>query len=252
MQVGRTIHELWGMKLGVAVSLLLGVLAGVWSVQRISLSPPGLEPRTSEIASASTQMLVDTPMSSALDLSTQAEELASITDRALLLSNLMASAPVRQHIARHARVDASALQVAGPVTPEFPRQLEQSDRKPSTSDILRSPDGEHRLSLQSNPTVPLVSVYAQASTATAAKLLADGAVTGTQDYLRVMAAEQQIPPAQQVTLRQLGRAEGGVINDGVDVRLALLSFLLVFAASCLATLFVARVRRGWRATSLPA
>jgi hypothetical protein len=36
-----------------------------------------------------------------------------------------------------------------------------------------------------------------------------------------------------------------VINEGVGLRLAALSFVLVFALSCAAVLFFARVRRGW-------
>jgi hypothetical protein len=49
---------------------------------------------------------------------------------------------------------------------------------------------------------------------------------------------------------QLGRAEGGVINHNVSVKLAVLSFLLVFAVAATSVLALARVRRGWRIETL--
>jgi hypothetical protein len=66
-----------------------------------------------------------------------------------------------------------------------------------------------------------------------------------RDYLRDLGDSQQIPLNQRVDLEQLGHAKGGLIDRGVNVEVAALSFLLVFAASSLAVLFVSRVRRGW-------
>jgi hypothetical protein len=52
-----------------------------------------------------------------------------------------------------------------------------------------------------------------------------------------------------VRLEQLGRARGGVINHGVGLQIALLSFMVVFTISCCAVLFLSRVRRGWVAAA---
>ena len=243
MQLGKHLHELWRLRLGVVLALVLGLLAAAWSTNEISLFPPGLKPRSLEMSAASTRLLVDSPKSSVLDLSMSTNDIQGSTNRALLIANVMASAPVREYIARRAKAPVERLQVASPVTPRFPRPLATS-KKPKTSDIARSPD-EYRLSLTSNPTVPIVDIYAEAPTAEAAQQLANGAVDGMRDYLRDLAAAQRVPAAQQVALEQLGRAKGGVIDEGVSVEVAVLSFLIVFAVSSAAVLFIARVRQGW-------
>ncbi|MGH2942944.1 MAG: hypothetical protein ACRDLN_09275 [Solirubrobacteraceae bacterium] len=240
------LRELWGARLGVAISFALGLLAALWSVGTISLSPPGIQSRTVQMAAASTRVLVDTPTSSMLDLSVSTLDITSMTNRALLVSNVMASEPVREYIARRADLPAEVLRVASPVTRDWPRQLAQSGSPKKTSDIFKSPN-EYRLSLKANPTVPVVDIYAQAPTEAQARELANGAVTGMRDYLRDIAARQGIPSTQQVHLQQLGGARGGVVNPGVRTRLALLAFVLVFGISCLATIFLGRVRRGWSA-----
>lgn len=244
MQFGMRLRELWGLRAGVLASAVVGLIAAFWSVERISLSPLRVQPRSLETAAASTRVLVDTPQSLVLDLSVQINDINSITDRALLVTNVMASAPVRRYIARRSGVRTAALQVASPVTKEWPRALAQTGTKRSVTDILDSPD-QYRLSLRSNPTVPLIDVYAQAPTSRAAEQLANGAVAGMQDYLRELGAKQAVPASGQVHLEQLGRAQGEVINDGASLKVAALSFLVAFAMSCLAALSLSRVRRGW-------
>ena len=76
--------------------------------------------------------------------------------------------------------------------------------------------------------------------------LADATVRGMRDYLRDLGARHEVPLSQQVHLEQLGRPTGGVINSGVRRNVAVLAFVLVFAASAMGVLFLARVRRGWR------
>jgi hypothetical protein len=243
MQLGRHLRELWRLRIGLVASVLLAVFAGLWSVGRVSLIPPSVQPRALETAAASTRVLVDAPRSTVLDLSVDTYNFQAITNRALLVGNVMASEPVQRYIGRRARVSPDVLQVASPVTPDFPRPLASSGKR-SSRDILKSPD-EYRLSIQVNPTAPVLDVYAEAPTAEAAELLANGAVDGMKDYLRDLGTTQGVPLERQVRLEQLGRAKGGVINQGVRVKLAVLSFLLVFAACSLTVLFIGRVRRGW-------
>ena len=229
----------------------LALLAGLWSVQRITLVPPGVEPRTHEIATASTRALVDAPRSTLVNLGVNTNDLGGSVSRALLISNVMTSAPVREYIARRAGIPADAIQITSPITPDFPRPLSSRTKRYSATDILKRPD-EFRLSLHNNPTVPMIDVYAEAPTPDAAKRLANGAIEGTRDYLAALGAQQRIPPAERVLLRQLGAAEGETINDGIDLKVAVLSFLLVlFATSALAWL-LGRVQRGWRQAELAA
>jgi hypothetical protein len=243
MSLGRHLRELWQFRLGLIAAVTLAFFAALWSVGQVSLFPPGVKSRNLEMAAASTRVLVDTPKSAVLDLSVDTYAFQAYTNRSLLVGNIMASPPVRGYIARRAHVPADALQVASPVTPDFPRPL-ASDGEKHSSDILKSPD-EYRLSVQSNPTVPVVDVYAEAPTAEAAQQLANGAVDGMKDYLRDLAASQSVPENEQVHLVQLGRAKGGVIDPGISIKVALLTFLLVFGAASAAVLFMNRVRQGW-------
>ena len=52
-----------------------------------------------------------------------------MTNRGVLIGNVMASEPVRQYISKRAGVPAEVLQVASPVTPDFPRPLATSGKK---------------------------------------------------------------------------------------------------------------------------
>jgi|SRR4051794_3243734 hypothetical protein len=244
MKFGMRLRELWQHRLGLTISLAIALFAGFWSIAHVSLLPPRVESRHLEIASANTRVLVDMPKSLVLDLSEQVADIESLTNRALLVGNLIGSAPVRESIARRVGIPADRLQVAAPLTREWPRAMQQAGTKRSTSDILRSPD-EYRINVRANPTVPVLEISTVAPTAADAARLANGAVLGTEDYLRSVAAREAIAPARQTKLEQLGVAKGGVINQGVSVKVALLSFLLTLTVSCIGVLALARIRAGW-------
>jgi hypothetical protein len=152
---------------------------------------------------------------------------------------------VREFIARRAHILPEQIQAVGPVTPDVPRALPEPGHEPRTTDILHSAD-QYRLDVQVQPTAPIIDIYVQAPNAEAANRLADASVVGLRDYLATVAAEQKIGAADQVKLLQLGGSRGAVINKGVHVELALLTFFLVLAASSAAVLFFTRVQNGWR------
>ena len=251
MQLGRNLHQLWRHRLAFAFTLSVALLAAVWSVAEVSVLPPDVTARRLDVSTASTRALVDSSRSAVLDLGVDTTDLASITSRSLLISNVMASAPVREFIARRAGVPADLIEMTSPVTPDWPRPLNRSRQSRGTSDILKTP-GQYRISLQNNPTVPIIDVYALAPTPNAAARLANAAIQGTQDYLRALAVRQGVTPPHQVRLQQLGAATGGTINAGANTKLAILSFLLVFAACGAGSLFVTRVIRGWRENQMSA
>lgn len=210
-----------------------------------ALSPPGLTPRAFEMATATTHVVVDTPTSALLDLRRDTYSLEGLTNRAVLLGNVMASDPVRSRIARRADVPAEVLAVEAPLTPEQPRPRAESGKEKKTSDILKSTD-QYRLSIEANPTVPVIDIYAQTPTAESAERLANAAVDELRRYIGDLATTEQTPAKEQIQLEQLGRAEGNVINGSVRWQAALLAFLLTFAVSCGTVLAFARIRAGWR------
>jgi hypothetical protein len=234
-------RELWRLRLGLAVCVLLAVLAALWSAYKVGVFPPSLSARELEMAEASTQVLIDTPKSVLLDARSSQ---TTLNPRAVLIGNVMASPPVRAYIARRTGVPAGAIQATTPLTQEAPRAISQPGNRRKIGDILRSTD-QYRLNIQVNPTVSILDIYAEAPTAASAGRLANGAVDGLRDYLNALSVSQGIPDSRRVHLTPLGRARGEVINQGVRIQAALLSFLVMLLACCAALLFLARVKRGW-------
>jgi hypothetical protein len=244
MRLGKHLRELTRLRRGVAASALVAVAAAVWSVAGVSILPPRLTPRSLEMATGYTQVVVDTPRSALLDLRQSTDDIDALKNRAVLVGTVMASPPVRAFIARRAGLPAGALQVVPPRTPAQPRATAASGHKKGATDLLRSTD-QYRLDIRANPTVPILDVYAQAPTASAAAGLANAAVTGLEDYLRHLATADRTPAELQVRIRRLGGARGDVINNGIGLQVALVTFLIVFGVACCAAVVVARVRRGW-------
>jgi hypothetical protein len=249
MGLGIRLRGLWKIRGWVAGCGAFALLAAVWSVAHISLLPPGLSSRQISMATATTQVVVDTPRSTLLDMRQDTYSLDGLTNRALLLGNVMASPQVRADIARRAHVPFGQLQVMPPLTPSQPRVLAEAGHTPHTSDILRL-SSQYRLYVRANPTVPFLQIYSQTPDAKSAAALANAAVGGIEAYLGELGRSTDTPGAQQVRLTQLGKAQGEVINPGVKWKLALLAALLAFGASCATVLWVRRVREGWRLAAL--
>jgi len=245
MSLGERLWALWRLRPFVAVATVVSLLVALWSVASISILPPRLTPRALSLATATTHVVVDTPRSSVLDLRQNTYSFEALTQRAILLGNVMANGRVHEAIARRAGVPVERLQIAAPLTPKQPRaQVGSADAK-RASDLLRSTD-QYRLSIQANPTVPVLDIYSQAPDAERAAQLANGSVAALREYLASLAATQRIPASDQIRLLQLGQARGQVINDGIDWQVALLAFALTFGLACATVVFLSRVRRGWR------
>lgn len=249
MRLGHRIWTLWRLRPFMAASAMLAAVVATWSVADISLAPPGLKSRSLEMASGTTHVVVDTPKSSIIDLRQNTYSFEALTQRAILLGNVMANGPVREAIAENADVPVEALQVAAPLTSRQPRAQVGSANQKRASDLLRSTE-QYRLSIQANPTVPVLDIYSQAPTAEKAEILANSAVESLREYLNGLAATKDIPENDQIQLVQLGRARGQVINEGVDWQVAFLAFLFTFAISCATVIFFSRVRQGWRMAAL--
>ena len=137
MGFGKRLRELWRMKAGVAVCLVLALIAAVWSLENVSLFPPKLTARSLEMATASTHVVVDTPRSTLLDLRQDTYELEALTKRAVLLGNVIANGPVKESIARRAGIPVEVLRVEAPAhrraaTPaNRGREGEEGERHPA-------------------------------------------------------------------------------------------------------------------------
>jgi hypothetical protein len=248
VRLGKRLWTLWQLRLPVLTGVLLALIVAVWSVAKISLLPPRLTPRALEMATATTHVVVDTPHSAVLDLRQNTDSLQALTERALLVGNVIGNEPVVTAIARRAHVPADLLQVTPPLTPT--QSLPQAGAaNNSVSDIVKSTD-QYRLWIAANPTVPMLDIYAQAPTAASAADLANDAVGALRDYLSTLATEQRTPGPYQVRLLQLGQAQGAVINHGIQWQLAVFAFALTFSLACATIILVTRIKRGWQAAAL--
>jgi hypothetical protein len=249
MGIGMRTRKLWHLKVGVAVSVALALLAAVWSVEKISLSPLGLEPRSLEMATASTHVLIDTPTSQLIDLRQDTYSVDGLKNRAVLLGNVIASSAVQARIAARAHVPAGRLRIQAPLTSQQPSPPVDSENARHTSDLVKSTD-QYRIDLKANTTVPMIDIYAQSPNAESAAALANAAVDELKAYMTSVVTSQSTPAKDQVHLIQLGRATGAVINHGVKWQAAILSFLATLGIACATVVFLARVRAGWREAAL--
>jgi hypothetical protein len=249
MNVGARGKELWRRRPFLIAAAGLALVVATWSVARISIVPPGIESRSLEMATAATHVVVDKPRSTILDLREDTYSLEALRQRAIVLGNVIANGEVREEIARHAQVPSDQLQIAPPLTPTQPRAVVASTERKRATDLLASTD-QYRLSIQANATAPVLDIYAQAPDAESAALLANTTVDQLRAYLARLAVAEQTPESKQIQLLQLGRAEGEVINGGIDVQVAVLVFVITFVAACATLVFAGRVRDGWRAEAL--
>jgi hypothetical protein len=244
MELGKHLNELLRQRVAAAICFALAAFAALTVSYDVDLLPPKITPRSVEIASATTQMLVDGRVSTVLDLRQGAGDIEGMTNYSVLIGNLMVSEPVLRFVGRRAGVPPSAIRGQAPLTADFPRPFTGVGQDPETKDLLRSTD-QYRLNIQTNPAVPMIEIFAQAPTAKAAATLANASVTGLRDYLAEVAKARGTAPKDQVTLTQLGHADGAVINGGARPQVIALTFFIVFALSAATAVFLGRVRRGW-------
>lgn len=249
MGLGKRLHGLWHVKLGVVLSLIVSLCAAVYSVEKVSVDPPRLTSRSLEMATASTHVIIDTPTSTLIDLRQDAYSVEGLKNRAVLLGNVIASSGVQAKIAERAQVPVDLLRIQAPLTRAQAAPPVDSENARSTSDILQTGE-QYRIDIKANVTVPMLDIYAQAPDAETAAALANGAVDELNAYLESLATTQKTPPDEQIRPVQLGRATGVVINSGVRWKVAILAFLLTFGGSCATVIFFARVRAGWRQAAL--
>jgi hypothetical protein len=230
--------------LAAAVCGLFALAAAIFSVSEVSILPPGIEARQMQIAAASTHAQVEPPNAEVVDTGVERDEVDALARRTVLLTRLMTSEPVLEHIGRWAGVPPQRIAGVTPFAENIPLQLMDPDSETRANDILRS-DAPFRLNVQPKPNMPAFDVYAQAPTLPEAQRLADAAVPGLREYLRTDAISHGVDPESQVRLEQLGRARGGVVNGGAKVQIAGLTFALVFGLCAIVLLLASRVRRGW-------
>jgi hypothetical protein len=243
MEFALVIRELSRRRLLLAVGVLVAAIAATFSVYR--LDGTKLKARTLQYSSATTQVLVDSPTSVLGNLSQSFEPLSA---RAAVYANFMASPAVLKLVGQQAGISGEQIYAAGPVSAQQPR-VEQEPTALKRNVQITGETNPYRLNFNSNPNLPTINIYAQAPTTRMAVALANGAVVGLKRYVNGLERANNTPPEARVTIRQLGPANGGVVNGGISKALAAIVFVAVFFLWCVLVLVGARFRENWRASA---
>jgi capsular polysaccharide biosynthesis protein len=242
MELARTLNLLWQRRRLVLLGAFIAVIAAVLATNRVGLFPPSLESRTNVFATASTQVLIDTPDSAFADVS---ENLEPLDTRAAVFARFLASPTARMLIARQARLPYDGIEAQGPYDQELPL-FEQEPTAERRSSQIFGEKALYRLRFENNPNIPIIAIFAQAPTTDEAIRLANAVPAALEKYIERLQAEQNTPRKERLEVRRLGSATGGVVNGKANIEIAFLVFVVVLAGWCMLMIPAHTIARGWR------
>ena len=238
MELAQIIKTLWDQRIAVVAVLLVAFLAGVSTMYRIGTG--GLTKRSHQFGAAQSQILIDSPRSSLVDLTQETPPLAT---RAAVYTQFMRSNAVKESISKATGIPASLIVAQGPYTTAGGSQNLPRPSEARANEVRGEKDG-YRLVFDYQQDLPIVSIYAQAPTAKAAIRLAAGTVAGVRAYISQLEHEQNVPSSAQTQIRELGAAEGGTVNAGADPIMAVLAFVGITIAGLGGILALTALARG--------
>ncbi len=242
MEPARTLKLLWHRRRLVALGAVIAAIAATLSVATVSIFPPGLTSRTNVFATASSQILVDTPDSALADLS---HELEPLEVRAGVFARFLANPAATDLIAQESGVPAGEIEAQGPYEQNLPLNEQEPDAAKRSTQIIGN-GALYRLRFENNPDQPIISVFAQAPTEREALALAEATPKALRIYVERLQENQHTPRKNRVEIRPLGHATGGVVNAGANTEIAILVFFVVFALWCILLIPANTIARGWR------
>jgi hypothetical protein len=226
------------------VSALIGVGAAVSSLYRLSLSPPALQAKTVTIGVAATHVMVDARQGLVPDRTATGLVFNGYEKQATLFANLLASAPLRDLIAQRMKLSPDVLaaraRVTGVGNGAFTDTL--AEQRASQLVVANRP---YKLEMQPDPTLPVLAIYAQAPTASAAVRLANVSVAALHDYVAANPALTDLGAEPKFEIKQLGPARGAVVNGQETIEMLVLTFLVAFGVACALLFGIPKVRRGF-------
>jgi len=223
------------------VSAAVATIAAAASLCRVDLLPPRLELRQLQQGAAVAHATIQLPPGQR-PLSQTAFE--SQTKRTNLIGNAMSSPPVLERIGRAIGVDPGLIVATAEVNENVPVAFNEPDGERRATQIVAS-HAPYKLDVQTRPTAPLLDVYAQAPSVEQARRLADAAVPATNAYVEELALSRERGRPSPVGLEQLGAARGGPLDPSAPLKIAGLTFVVVFAIAFGLLFLLAQVRRGW-------
>jgi hypothetical protein len=232
------LRQLWRCRTAVAVGIVVATLAMVAMIFRVSLGlPPKLESRQYDVAAASSEVLVDSASSQVVDLgdSEAPTNVVALINRARLLANLIATSPLKDDIARRARIDVRTFIAAAP-------SLGSDGPNGGSIDARVADPTANIMTVDFDDSLPIITINARASQARIAIRIASAAATELGAYLASIESLQRLPGARQLVIDPLGPPRSGTSRHGPRRLIALMTGLLLFGLWCAGTVAVARRR----------
>lgn len=236
------LRELWSRKALLAIGVLLAALAAIASVYRVSLSPPSLQRSTLDYASAQTQIFVDSESSSLGDLM---NDFTPMNARANVYARFLTTPTALRLIGQKAGLPGNQIYAQGPYQLGQARYIQEPTAERRGQQLV----GEKaplRLRFDSDPELPIVTMYAEAPTPAQATKLAEASAAALADYVTRLQAEQGISERRRVAIRRLGSTPGAWVSQGAGRKVAAFLFIVVLLLWCGLTLAARRLITGWR------
>jgi hypothetical protein len=224
----------------VALSVLLGLVSAGLATGKLGLLPPKLKSSPIGVAAAQTHALVDSPPPSTLqrralepdpDTLALGSDFETLIKHAELLGRVMISPPVLDRMAVRVGLSPGSVGGSARTTAPAPEALLEPGSEERAAAIRRS-NLSYGVEVQARPTAPVIDIYARAPSADEAVRLANAAVPSLREYLRGLAADQNLANEKIVRLRQIGDARGSVVNARGPVAVGVLAFFVGFVLSC--------------------
>ena len=188
---------------------------------------------TTRLHGAHTQILVNEPKPGILSTATGITNYDWLNNGALLLGNILTSDPGDDYVARAAHVPVTSITFSDP----------QSYFLPSPDALPRPGTPPYTLSAVSDPSVPMVDVYATAPTRAMALRLVNAAYSGLRDYLSGPGSTGTF----QLQIAQLGHGREVEADSSSPITGAVEHTILYFVVFAFVGMFLRRSLRRWRA-----
>jgi hypothetical protein len=188
---------------------------------------------TSRIYGAHTQILVNEPKPGILSTEAGINNYDWLNNGALLLGNILTSDPGDDYVAMAAHVPVTQITFNDP----------QSYFLPSPDALPKPGAPPYTVTAVSDPSVPMVDVYATAPTQAMANRLVNAAYQGLHDYLYGPGSTGTF----QLQITQLGHGHAVDAGSPSPVKGAIEDVILYFALLAFVGMFLRRSLRTWRA-----
>ncbi len=244
MGFALALRELSAHRRVLALGAVVAVFVATLSVYR--LDGLGLKSRSLQYSAASTQVLVDSDSSA---LGNLAESFESLANRAVVYADFMTNPSILEKIGQEVGLKGAQIYAVGPVTGAT--RVEQEPTALKRNVQLTGETKPYRLNFESLNNLPTININAQAPTTKQAVALANAAALVMHRYVAEEVSVGAIAPPSRVVIRQLGVANGAVVDGGIKKQLFVIVFLVVFTLWCVLMLAVPRALAMWRASAAP-